>query len=200
MASTKVESTLLESTLLKKTMSNDNPRAGTVRNVLLWYALAALIIVLDQISKAVATALLEYANPVEVTSFFNWTLLHNTGAAFSFLSDAGGWQRWFFVGISTLVSAVIAVWIARLPRHFFWQLLALTLILGGAIGNLWDRLVLGYVVDFIQLHYGGYYWPAFNIADSAICVGAVVMVVDSLFGSGRQASANSTETSKQTHD
>lgn len=188
-----------EGTLLENSMTNDNTRRSTARSVLLWYGLAVLIIVFDQISKSAATSLLDYASPVEVTSFFNWTLLHNTGAAFSFLSEAGGWQRWFFVGISALVSLVIAVWIARLPRHFFWQLLALTLILGGAIGNLWDRLVLGYVVDFIQLHYGGYYWPAFNIADSAICVGAVVMVVDSIFGSGKTANANS-NASKQPHD
>lgn len=194
-----MENTLLENTLLENSMTNENNRESTARSVVLWYSLAVLIVVLDQISKSFATSLLDYASPVEVTSFFNWTLLHNTGAAFSFLSDAGGWQRWFFVGVSALVSLVIAVWIARLPRHFRWQLLALTLILGGAIGNLWDRLVLGYVVDFIQLHYGGFYWPAFNIADSAICVGAVVMVVDSIFGSGKTPNVNSSA-SKQPHD
>lgn len=147
-----------------------------------WYALAALVVVLDQLTKGIASAALDYARPVEVTSFFNWILLHNPGAAFSFLSDAGGWQRWLFLAISVVVSLVIVVWMARLPRSARLQLLALGLVLGGAIGNLWDRLVHGFVVDFIQLHYGGYYFPAFNIADSAITVGAAILIVDSLFG------------------
>lgn len=147
-----------------------------------WYALAALVVVLDQLTKGIASAALDYARPVEVTPFFNWILLHNPGAAFSFLSDAGGWQRWLFLAISVVVSLVIVVWMARLPRSARLQLLALGLVLGGAIGNLWDRLVHGFVVDFIQLHYGGYYFPAFNIADSAITVGAAILIVDSLFG------------------
>ncbi|MFA5493922.1 MAG: signal peptidase II [Porticoccaceae bacterium] len=147
-----------------------------------WYALALLVVVVDQLTKGIASAYLDYARPVMVTSFFNWTLLHNPGAAFSFLSDAGGWQRWLFLAISTVVSLVIVVWMALLPRNARLQLLALGLILGGAIGNLWDRLMHGFVVDFIQLHYGGYYFPAFNIADSAITVGAAILIVDSLFG------------------
>ncbi len=147
----------------------------------LWYALALLVVILDQVSKLVASGALDYARPVAVTFFFNWTLLHNPGAAFSFLSDAGGWQRWFFVAVAVGVSLVILVWMARLPRQAGRQLLALALILGGAVGNLWDRVVHGYVVDFIQLHYGGYYWPAFNVADAAICVGAAILIVDSLF-------------------
>ncbi len=147
----------------------------------LWYGLALLVVVLDQVSKEVASASLDYARPVVVTSFFNWTLLHNTGAAFSFLSDAGGWQRWFFILISAAISLVILVWMARLPAVARRQLVALALVLGGALGNLWDRMAHGFVVDFIQLHYGGYYWPAFNIADSAICVGAAILIIDSLF-------------------
>lgn len=147
----------------------------------LWYGLSVLILLFDQVSKAVASASLDYAQPVVVTSFFNWTLLHNPGAAFSFLSDAGGWQRWFFILVSVAISLVIVVWMARLPSVARRQLFALTLVLGGAAGNLWDRVAHGFVVDFIQLHYGGYYWPAFNIADAAICVGAALLVVDSLF-------------------
>jgi signal peptidase II len=144
-----------------------------------WYALAVLVVVLDQLIKGVASNALHYAEQVAVTPFFNWTLLHNPGAAFSFLSDAGGWQRWFFIAVSIGVSAVLAVWMTRLPRTARWQLAALALILGGAIGNLWDRLAHGYVVDFIQLHYGGWYFPAFNIADAAITVGAVILLADS---------------------
>ncbi|HEY8386821.1 MAG TPA: signal peptidase II [Porticoccaceae bacterium] len=147
----------------------------------LWYGLALVVLVLDQLSKAVASASLEYASPVVVTSFFNWTLLHNTGAAFSFLSNAGGWQRGFFILISVAISLVIIVWMARLPASARRQLVAMALVLGGALGNLWDRILHGFVVDFIQLHYGGYYWPAFNIADSAICVGAAILIIDSLF-------------------
>jgi len=140
-----------------------------------------VVLVLDQLSKAVASASLEYASPVVVTSFFNWTLLHNTGAAFSFLSNAGGWQRGFFSHIAVAISLVIIVWMARLPASARRQLVAMALVLGGALGNLWDRILHGFVVDFIQLHYGGYYWPAFNIADSAICVGAAILIIDSLF-------------------
>jgi len=145
-----------------------------------WLALILVVIVADQVTKALATANLNYADPLVLTSFFNLTLLHNTGAAFSFLSDAGGWQRWFFVGISCSVSVVVGIWMLRLRQG--QQLLgyALALVLAGALGNLWDRVVLGHVIDFIQLHYREYYWPAFNIADSAICIGAALLLLDSL--------------------
>jgi signal peptidase II len=116
---------------------------------------------------------------IYVAPFFNWVLTFNPGAAFSFLSDAGGWQRWFF----TVLALAISAWIVSiLPRHSgeFRLSLALTLILGGALGNVIDRLRFGAVVDFIQWHVAGFYWPAFNIADSAISVGAVLMVWDQL--------------------
>jgi len=145
----------------------------------LWYALALWVIVLDQASKHLAEGLLEYAQPQAVTAWFNLTLQYNTGAAFSFLSDAGGWQRWFFTGIALLISGVLVVWLYRLPRVQRLLPLSLALILGGAVGNLWDRVVLGHVVDFISLHYAGYYFPAFNLADSAITVGAACMILDS---------------------
>ncbi|MEH6592018.1 MAG: signal peptidase II [Halioglobus sp.] len=147
-----------------------------------WYGLAAVVILLDQYTKALATAGLDYARPVEVFSWFNLTLQHNTGAAFSFLSDAGGWQRYFFSIVAVLISAVLAVWLFRLERGQWLLALSLGLILGGALGNLWDRLLLGYVVDFISVHYDGRYFPAFNIADSAISVGAACMIIDSFFG------------------
>ena len=151
----------------------------TKRNFLfLCYGLALVALVLDQLTKWLATDLLDYANPVVLTSFFNFTLLHNTGAAFSFLSDAGGWQRWMFGLVALVVSGVLVVWIARLPKHKLWEGCALGLVLGGALGNLLDRALLGYVVDFIVFHYQNYYWPAFNIADSAICIGAAMLVID----------------------
>ncbi len=144
-----------------------------------WYGLALVVLVLDQWSKHWFSANLSYGQPWVITDFFNFTLLHNTGAAFSFLSDAGGWQRWAFGAIASVVSVVLVVWIARLEQGKTWEALALALILGGAVGNLYDRMVLGYVVDFIVVHYERHYWPAFNIADSGICVGAAMLIVDS---------------------
>ena len=148
---------------------------------LFWLLLAVLVVALDQATKLLATNLLHYGRPVEVLPVLNWTLLHNTGAAFSFLSDAGGWQRWFFTGVSAVVSLILVVWICRLGPREMVQKLALTLILGGALGNLWDRLVHGYVVDFIHVHWGDSYFPAFNIADAAITVGAAVLLIYSFF-------------------
>ncbi len=149
---------------------------------LYWYGLALLVVVLDQYTKGLAQSALEYGRPQEVFSWFNLTLQYNTGAAFSFLSDAGGWQRYFFSVVAVVISAVLVVWLYRMPRQQRLLALALALILGGALGNVWDRLLLGHVVDFISVHYGGYYFPAFNIADSAISVGAALMIFDSLFG------------------
>lgn len=144
-----------------------------------WFVLAVVIIGLDQYTKGLATAGLDYGRPVEVFSWFNLTLQHNTGAAFSFLSDAGGWQRYFFSGIAVVVSLGLTVWLVLMPRDQKLLALGLGLILGGAVGNLWDRLALGYVVDFISVHWEHRYFPAFNIADSAITVGAACMLLDS---------------------
>ncbi|MAN52700.1 MULTISPECIES: signal peptidase II [unclassified Marinimicrobium] len=150
-----------------------------------WYALAIAVIALDQISKHWVSAALTYGEPVVFTPFFNFTLLHNPGAAFSFLSDAGGWQRWFFTVVAAVVSVVLVIWLARVSEKRY-EALALALILGGAIGNLYDRVVLGYVVDFVVVHYQDYYWPAFNIADSAITVGAALLILDMLFGKDKR--------------
>ena len=152
-------------------------------NALWWYCLAALVVLLDQYTKGMASAGLDYGRPVAVFSWFNLTLQHNTGAAFSFLSDAGGWQRYFFSTVAVVISSVLVVWLYVMPRGQRWLALSLGLILGGALGNVWDRLVLGHVVDFISVHYGGHYFPAFNLADSAISVGAALMIFDSLFAS-----------------
>ncbi|HCD56696.1 MAG: signal peptidase II [Haliea salexigens] len=159
--------------------------------VIWWYALALLVIVLDQLTKVAAEQYLTYARPLPVTSWFNLTLQYNPGAAFSFLSDAGGWQRYFFSGIAVAISAVLVVWLYRLPSGQRLLPAALALILGGALGNLWDRLVLGHVVDFISLHYAGAFFPAFNIADSAITVGAGLMILDS-FLAPRQGQSGGT--------
>lgn len=154
----------------------------SVRQVLIWGGLAAVLLVADQYTKQLASRTLEYGEQIYVAPFLNWTLLHNTGAAFSFLADAGGWQNTLFAVVAIVVSVFIVYWLAATPRSAPWQALALALVLSGALGNVYDRLTLGYVVDFIQLHYRHHYWPAFNIADSAITVGAGLLIIQSLFG------------------
>jgi signal peptidase II len=146
-----------------------------------WLGVAALVVVLDQVTKYLANARLVYGEPLAVFPSFNLTLLYNPGAAFSFLSQAGGWQRWFFVTISAAAVVLLVYWLSKLKPSQRLLALALALVLGGAFGNLIDRLWLGHVIDFIQLYYAGFYWPAFNVADSAITVGAVLLIWDSLF-------------------
>ncbi|MAM87804.1 signal peptidase II [Allohahella sp. A8] len=168
--------------------SADERGAGQRR----WLWLTLAVIIFDLSTKAMATAWLDYATPVPVIPYFNLTLLHNTGAAFSFLASAGGWQRWFFIVLAIAISAVLLTWLGRLKRHETWLAIALALVLGGAIGNVYDRIVHGYVVDFIHLYYGSYSWPAFNIADSAISIGAVMMVID-VFRGGSAAEPDQAE-------
>ncbi|EHQ56651.1 lipoprotein signal peptidase [gamma proteobacterium HIMB55] len=154
------------------------------------FVLAAVVIGLDQYTKALASAELQYRVPVEITSWFDLMLAHNTGAAFSFLASAGGWQRWFLAGVALVVSLVVSVWLTRLKHSEQLLGIALGLVLGGGLGNLIDRVSLGYVVDFISWHYNDWYWPAFNIADSAICVGAVLLVWDSFYGESSKQEQN----------
>ena len=161
--------------------------------MLRWTSLSAIIIVLDQITKSMATASLELYRPLEILPVFNLTLAHNTGAAFSFLSDAGGWQRWFFSVLAIGVSGVLLVWLKRMDPSERWQAASVSLILGGAIGNVIDRLRLGYVVDFLQLHWDDSYFPAFNIADSAISVGATIFIALSLLESRRKSPPETSE-------
>lgn len=147
------------------------------RNIKPWLWLAAIVVLLDQLSKWIVLGNLRPGDSRYVAPFWNWVLTFNPGAAFSFLSNAGGWQRWFFTVLSLSVSAWI---IALLRKHSseFRLSLALTLILGGALGNVIDRIRFGAVVDFIQWHISGYYWPAFNLADSAITLGAILLLCD----------------------
>ena len=146
-----------------------------------WLLLSVLVIVLDQWTKHLALAHLLPYQPVEFLPHFNWMLAFNKGAAFSFLADQEGWQRWFFVVLTIVISSVLLVWLYRLEQGKRLLPIALTLVLGGAIGNLYDRLVYGHVVDFVDWYYGSYHWPAFNIADAAIVCGAVLLFVDSWF-------------------
>jgi len=149
------------------------------RNIRPWLIFAGVIILLDQISKWIVLGAMQPGESRYVAPFFNWVLTFNPGAAFSFLSDAGGWQRWFF----TVLALGVSGWIVSLLRRHtseFRLSLALTLVLGGALGNVIDRVRFGAVVDFVQWHVAGFYWPAFNIADSAITLGAILLVWDQL--------------------
>ena len=145
-----------------------------------WLWLTVLVLIIDLTSKVYFDISLQlYEQIVVFPDLFRWTMAYNTGAAFSFLADSAGWQRWLFALIAVVVSAVLVVWLKRLGRSDTWLAIALALILGGALGNLYDRIVYGHVVDFILVHWQNrWYFPAFNFADSAICVGAVMLALD----------------------
>ena len=160
--------------------------------MLRWLWIAVVVLIIDQATKIWANTSLDLHRPTDFLPYLNITLSYNTGAAFSFLSQAGGWQRWFFVVLAIGVSGFIVHWIRRLPSTDVWLAIALSLILGGAVGNVVDRIYLGYVVDFLDFYYlsasclpffatngGQCHWPTFNIADSAIFVGAIMLVIDS---------------------
>lgn len=146
--------------------------------MLKWLWISLVVVILDQYTKYLATEQLVLHQPVPIMPLLNFTLMHNEGAAFSFLSDAGGWQRWFFTVVALILGVVIFFWIKKLGKTAFWRTIALCLILGGAIGNVWDRIQLGYVVDFIQVYYRSWAWPTFNVADSAISIGVVMIVLE----------------------
>ncbi|WP_426414846.1 signal peptidase II [Aestuariirhabdus sp. LZHN29] len=148
--------------------------------MLRWLWLTVLVIVLDQLSKHYVVSVFELYERVAVLPMFDITLAYNTGAAFSFLSDAAGWQRWFFAAVASGVSLMLIFWLRSLKPTERWLAVALALVLGGALGNLYDRIVLGHVVDFLLVYYKQHYFPAFNIADSAITVGAFMLIVDAI--------------------
>jgi signal peptidase II len=161
-------------------------RVSVRPNALAWLLLSVVVIGLDQWSKHwVMTSLPEYTAVPVVDGFWNWYRTYNLGAAFSFLSDAGGWQKWLFTALAFVVSSVMAVWLARTPRGEWKTAMPFALIIGGAIGNVIDRMVHGKVVDFIQWYWRDYHWPAFNIADSAIVAGAIGIVLFGLLGGSK---------------
>ncbi|MEJ6773598.1 MAG: signal peptidase II [Porticoccaceae bacterium] len=164
--------------------------------VLNWYGIALAVLIADQLTKTWIVGAYSYGDSTLVTGFFNLVRAHNYGAAFSFLSDAGGWQRYGFSILAAGVSAVIAVWLARQPAERWFESLALALILGGALGNLYDRVTLGYVVDFLDFHWSGHHFPAFNVADSGISVGAVMLIIDGFINSDREKNSKSTSNKK----
>ena len=144
-----------------------------------WGWIVLSIIIIDQITKLLVDHYLNYHQPVSIIPMFNFTLVYNPGAAFSFLSDAGGWQRWFFIILSSVISVVLFVWLVKLKPEQKLQMTSIAMILGGALGNLIDRSIYGHVIDFLDVYYQQHHWPAFNIADSAIFVGAILLIIDS---------------------
>ncbi len=155
-------------------------------NALAWLVLSAAVIALDQLSKQwVLTTLPEYQPIVVIEGFWNWYRTYNTGAAFSFLADAGGWQTWFFTALAFGICTLLTVWLARTPRQDWRTALPFALVIGGAIGNVIDRLLHGHVIDFIQWYWRDWYWPAFNLADAAIVGGAIGIVLFGLLPGGK---------------
>ncbi len=159
-----------------------------LRRAPLWAVIAVAVVVADQLTKLAADALLEYHQPLELLPVFSLTLSYNPGAAFSLLGDAGGWQRWFFTAFALAVSVFLIVWLRRLPPWDRWQTWGLSLILGGAIGNVIDRLAYGHVIDFIHVYWRDWHYPIFNVADSAITIGVVMILIHAFFLEGRQKS------------
>jgi signal peptidase II len=172
------------------TQATKHGRGSPRGNNLKWLWLSAAVLLLDQATKYLAESLLDLHRPVGLLPFLNLTLTYNTGAAFSLLSGAGGWQRWLFIVLAIVITVVLALWLRRASPGDRWLVVGLSLVLGGALGNLWDRLTVGAVVDFIDVHYLDWHWPAFNVADSAICIGAVMLIVSTFkyeSGKGREA-------------
>lgn len=154
--------------------------------VSLWFSVAATVVVLDQITKLAADAWLDYLQPVSLLPVLNLTLSYNPGAAFSLLGDAGGWQRWLFTGFALVVSVGLVIWLRRLPPWERWQTWGLALILGGAVGNVIDRIAYGHVIDFIHVYWRDWHYPIFNVADSAITVGVIMILIHAFFLEGRE--------------
>ena len=163
------------------------PKTSSNTRFYAWMSVASLVVIVDLVTKWAITEWVTLYEKIPLNSFINLTHHRNTGAAFSFLADAGGWQRWFFVLLATAVSGAIGVWLWRI-RNEGQALLAagLALVLGGAIGNLIDRIAFGYVTDFIQVWFGSWAFPSFNVADAGISVGAALLIIDALFFSGRE--------------
>ena len=154
---------------------------GLKQTALISVWIAVVVIVLDQLTKYWAVSNLTFAEPVAVMPYLNWTLAYNYGAAFSFLADMGGWQRWFFSGLALIVSVVFIVWLYRLPKDLTTEVWGINLILGGAIGNMIDRLLEGRVTDFIDFYIGTWHYATFNIADTAISIGAGLLIFSEFF-------------------
>lgn len=158
------------------------------QSALPWLVLSALLIALDWLTKQWALSALQYQQPVEVIAgFWNWTLVHNTGAAFSLLADAGGWQQWFFGSLAVVISGACIWMLAKADRSDWLTALPLALIVAGAVGNLIDRIRFGFVVDFVHWYWRDFHWPVFNLADAVICIAAGLLIVSSFRSETKEA-------------
>jgi signal peptidase II len=170
----------------------EETRKSTNARFVAWAFVALVVVIADQVTKWAIIEWVALYEKIPLNSFINLTHQRNTGAAFSFLADAGGWQRWFFVTLASIVSLVITIWLWRIRKEGQVVLAAgLALVLGGAIGNLIDRIMLGYVTDFIQVWFGSWAFPSFNVADASISVGAALLIIDALFFSGKDEANSS---------
>ena len=179
----------MQASIEQASVAATDPHKNRKLRLLICYLTSLMILLVDQVLKGWVSALLPLCQftsceSLEILPVFKLTLLHNYGAAFSFLHDASGWQRWFLSSISALVSGLVAIWLWRIHRHQRLMAAALVIILGGALGNLLDRVTTGYVIDFLVVHYQDWYFPAFNIADAAISIGAGLLILDMLMHRG----------------
>jgi signal peptidase II len=158
-------------------MLNTSKKSG-----LWWLPISAIVFYLDQWTKTIATESLEIYEAVVVNNYLNWTLMHNEGMAFSFLADQSGWQRWVISIVAIAIVIWLLIWLKKNKINAKFLNLGLVFVIGGALGNIYDRLSLGYVIDFIEAHYNDSFWPAFNIADTAISIGAFFLILDLIFG------------------
>ncbi|PKF54177.1 hypothetical protein CW748_16895 [Alteromonadales bacterium alter-6D02] len=154
-----------------------------------WLWLTVICLIIDQVTKIYVANNFSLYESIAVIPMFNLTYVHNEGAAFSFLSEAGGWQRWFFTAIAVTISCLLTYWLRALHKTEKLLSIAYALVLSGALGNLIDRVAYGYVIDFLDVYYGNYHWPAFNIADAAICGGAMLIIYDAITNKDDQSSA-----------
>ena len=154
-----------------------------------WLWLSAIVVVLDQLTKQWVEEAFVLYESLPVTGFFNLTLVYNTGAAFSFLADAGGWQRWFFLILALVICIYLVYWLLQLDKKQVALPLAIAMIIGGAVGNVIDRLLYGHVIDFLDFYYQQWHWPAFNLADSAITLGVILFIWDAFFGAKDNSNA-----------
>ncbi len=157
---------------------------------LIWVWLSVIVVVLDQLTKWFVVSHFQLYEILPIGQFLDLTRLHNEGAAFGLLAEAGGWQRWFFLGLAGSIALAILWWLRTLPAHgHAWLVIGLALILGGAVGNAFDRFADGYVVDYLHFHWGEHFFPAFNVADIGITTGAIMLIIDALFSSSRSRAA-----------
>lgn len=174
---------------MRKSIFREEAIVGKIK-LFPYFFIIGLVLFLDIVTKVVVESFISYGAVIEILPIFELTLVYNYGAAFSFLADAGGWQKWLFLGISLAASVFFLAWLFQLKSNQKILALALSLLLAGALGNLIDRAINGYVVDFLSFHWQEHYFPAFNVADSSITIGVIFLLIDTLFNSSHKGTNN----------